>query len=241
MTRVRAVFSLLAAVLLSVLLVAPASAQTTVPMGPGFRYNGDGSTSGYCSLAAIGWDDLGNLVGLTAAHCMEGSGGPGGPVYGYGRADAGPIGRFSTHNAAWWAYYAEHGDSFPFDSSMDYSVIVFNDAVTAQTGVSPGGLRYRAVGAPGPFQWTCKDGGTTGVTCGPVTEVNNRNEVRAWTPVWFGDSGSGLQAGGLLVGITSALNPLAPWGPFQFVNITGVLADIARQGAVPGVGFEPIP
>lgn len=237
---VRVVLALLAAAL-AVVFAPTASAQTLTDLGGGMRINNTGNSDGYCTLAAVGEDDLGNLVALTAGHCMKA---PGDPLYLYGQPETGPLGHWVTYNVAWWTDYSTNGDKFPFDSSVDYSVILLDRSKVNPVSTTPNGLSIDTIG-PRPrqlFDVVCKDGQTTNVTCGRLIEpyTTDDNTIRTWQYVWFGDSGGPLVLGDGLVGIVSAINPIRLTGPFQFTGIHGVLDDIASQGPTTvGIGFEP--
>jgi len=79
-----------------------AAADGAVPLGGGAGIVVDGT---YCTLATIGHDKTGELVGFTAGHC----GGPGVPVVVEGSDSRGPVGTV-----------AAVGDG------MDYAVIKFD-------------------------------------------------------------------------------------------------------------------
>ena len=90
--------------LLAGFLTPTAVADGEVALGGGAGIVVEGS---YCTLATIGHDHAGELVGFTAGHC----GGPGAPVVAEGADNHGPVGAV-----------AAVGDG------LDYGVIKFDPA-----------------------------------------------------------------------------------------------------------------
>lgn len=89
---------------------ATAAADDKVVLGSGAGIVVDGR---YCTLATIGHDHVGDLVGFTAGHC----GGPGATVVAKGADNHGPVGTV-----------AAVGDG------LDYGVIKFDPAKVMPTG-----------------------------------------------------------------------------------------------------------
>lgn len=127
-------------------LAAPAprvTADTKVVMGGGAGIVVDGDTM--CTLTAIGHDNTGALIGFTSAHC----GGPGAEVAAEGSESNGMIGRMVAGN-----------------DGLDYAVIEFDpDKVTPVSNF--GGFVIAGIGPDPSFgQIACKQGRTTGNSCG---------------------------------------------------------------------------
>jgi hypothetical protein len=123
------------------LLGVTATAEDKVPLGGGAGIVVEGS---YCTLATIGHDNTGELVGFTAAHC----GGPGAPVVAEGAEDRGALGSVVA--------VGDH---------LDYSVIRFDPAKVVPIA-NFAGFAIDGVG-PDP-EWhppECKLGAATGEYC----------------------------------------------------------------------------
>ncbi len=225
----RALLLVLLIVLAGVAFSPSAGAVDKANIGPGYKMSPDAAGTLSCTFTAVGHDKFGTLVALIARHCAGSY-----DVYLTDRLDLGPVGRFVTLGPPPKA-------SFPsYDSSLDYAVIALDASKVNPVNRSPNGLTVDHIGTPvAPFRsWVCKDGRTSGVTCGPVTQSSG-NIIRTWNLVMPGDSGGPLVLGTGLVGIVSAYNYFNPLGPFQFVDIRGVLADLNARNA-PGAGFVPI-
>ena len=203
-----------------------ADAAPLVDISGGMSITNEAATT-LCSLGAVGYDDFGNLVGLTAGHCDPGDGAP---VYLGLNHKIGPVGTFATHSAT------PAGQVPPLE--LDYAVILLDPAKVHPISTTPNGLRIDHIGpVPRQWNWACKDGQTTGLTCGPVWSADG-NRVDGYIVVAPGDSGSPLVVGTGLVGFTSRFGYVLP--PFMFNGIHRDLADIASQGDVIGRGFEPV-
>lgn len=198
-----------------------AVAAPPVPLGGGSGITlGNGSEDLFdCTLATIGNDRGGRLVGFTAGHC----GGPGTTVKSEADPGAGVVGRIVGTNEV-----------------LDYSVIEFDRGRVAPVN-RVGNVTITGVGTPVGFpNVACKEGRTTGNTCGVVWgDVFNSQET--WTQVCVveGDSGAPLVVGTTLVAMVNAylLAPCA--GPEVGTNIDVIMADINGRGG-PGAGFRPI-
>ncbi|WP_036569079.1 hypothetical protein [Nocardia sp. BMG51109] len=195
---------------------AHAESRATLGGGSGIVVDGDS----LCSLTTIGWDARDRLVGFTAAHC----GRAGSRVAGEAHRDAGVVGTFSH-----------------VDELLDYAVIEFdpnsvvpvnNVAETTISGIG-GPARFPAVG--------CKQGRTTGRTCGLV--YGDVSGTQTWTAtqicVVSGDSGGPIAVGTTLVGMVNAYIQIPCLGPQIGVNFTTILAAIDGRGGV-GSGFHPV-
>lgn len=204
---------------LAILPAVQAQADDHVVVGPG-------TSIGTCTIASVGTDNHGNLVALTAGHCMR--------VPHEGVSVGGrQVGNFAAWSSTW------PSELFREDAQLDYAVIKLDPEVVTPTNFTPEGHRVdRITPYPDPRQLLCKYGQVTEHTCGKVLE-RDRNAVRSWQLVFPGDSGGPAYVGSALVGIASSINLLRVWAPVQFTGIGGVLADLAAQGGV-GAGFTPI-
>ncbi len=170
----------------------------------------------WCSIAAVGYDDQGNPVALSAGHCIKDE--PlDAPVYLYDNREAGPIGRLSTRNV-----------------ELDYVIIKLNPDVQLLSNGPR--VRVDSIGPANPGWITCKDGATTGVSCGlTIWQTPTRLYTTGW--MFSGDSGGSiLYQGTQLVGINRALTDRG----FEYVKASAILADLDYKGNVVGRGFTPV-
>lgn len=158
-------------------LVAPAAAQAAAPVGGGTPVL-VGGTAG-CTITAAGFDSTGAPVAFTAAHCSDRIDSP---VILKGNEGAGVIGTIVTRNEI-----------------LDYSVIRLDPAVAFP--VRQAGVTGRA-GTPDFGDVVCKDGLSTGHTCGVTWQ---REGPRFWSQACagHGDSGGPITHNGRLVGLLS--------------------------------------
>ncbi|MEV0250705.1 hypothetical protein AB0H76_29205 [Nocardia sp. NPDC050712] len=188
-----------------------------------------------CSLGAIGYDNAGRLVGLTAGHCA-----PTGSLVGSEtQLRAGAVGIVA---------YSDDGEG------LDFSVLVFDkQRVTPVRTV--GATTVAGIGAPpAPGSTVCSNGRTSGPGCGLVwgnlDEITTLNQAcskpgDSGGPVTVGDRLVGLNLGRLtgLAGIgfdipcSTAANPIH--SPAYFAPIGEILAAIDSMGG-PGAGFRPV-
>jgi len=177
----------------------------------------------HCTLATIGHDKTGALVGFTAGHC----GGPGADVVAEG---GGPIGTV-----------VDVGE-------MDYGVIKFDPAKVTPTS-SFAGFPVNGVG-PDPewHQAACTDGAANGVRCGGVASMPGPGPRGAISrsPFQAGDDGSPITCDGHLIGIAFGgidtpgdLQGLAPSHFTNFTKFSAIMGDVNARGGV-GAGFSPI-
>ncbi|RJO76953.1 serine protease [Nocardia panacis] len=173
-----------------------------------------------CTVTTVGYDGAGRLVGLTAGHCGE----AGSLVTAEANRGAGVIGRFA---------YANH--------DLDYAVIQFDpDRITPVNTV--GRVTITGLGAPAQFpQIVCKEGRTTGNTCGISWGDVFQSNVETWSQMCVveGDSGAPVVVGTTLVGMVNAYLAVACFGPEVGTNMSAILGDINARGDV-GAGFTPI-
>jgi hypothetical protein len=217
---------LTALIVLTTRVSGVAAADGTVVLGGGASIIVAGS---YCTLATVGHDHTGDLVGFTAASC----GGPGSQVVAEGGENHGTVG---TVAAA--------------DDDLDYAVIKFDPAKVVPTA-NFAGFTINGIGQdPSDFgQPVCTQGGATGNGCGAFRFGGPRpGIVAAVMPMWQpGDDGAPVTVDGQLVGITRKgyagyLNPV-PWPGLRsnigFTLFSAILADVNAKGG-PGAGFSPI-
>ncbi len=172
-----------------------------------------------CTLTTIGHDAAGRLVGLTAGHC----GAPGAAIVPEFAWDDTPVGTLVA--------------VYP---GIDVGVIEFDPALVTPVN-SVGGITITDTGHPLPFPGiACKDGRTTGVTCG-VTWLTDTTRHETWTQICVmeGDSGAPVVAGTTLVGMVNAYLQVPCLSPTVGTDIDAALATIDAHGGV-GAGFRPI-
>lgn len=186
-----------------------------------------------CTLATIGHDHAGDLVGFTASTC----GGPGSPVAAAGGA---PVGSVVAAN-----------------DYLHYSVIKFDPAkVTPVANFN--GFAINGIGPePAPNQLACEQGGATARDCGYVRPFSDSTPDRPVSRIQAsyesGDDGGPVTSGDLLVGMIYSgfhtfqgvptilgPNPPASKPEVRVIYISAILADVDAKG-VPGEGFSPIP
>ncbi len=199
---------------------APGIAQAVTPSVLG---GGSGIVVGgqnICTLTTIGRDSGSRLVGFTAGHC----GAAGAAIVPENDRDAGTVGTVVSAG-----------------SDLDYAVIEFDPAkVTPVNQV--GGTTITGLGGPArPPDTVCKEGRTTGRTCGPAygDMFTGGNSTWTQTCVVEGDSGAPLVVGTTLVGMVSGYLAVPCLGPQLGTDITAVVADVNARGG-PGAGFQPI-
>lgn len=209
--------------LTAALTPAAASAGDTVLLGGGAGIVVSGN---FCTLATVGKDGAGDLVGFTAASC----GGPGADVVAEGSESHGTIG---TVVAA--------------DDRLDYAVIKF-DPTKVFPVANFAGFAINGVGSdPGSGQPVCTQGGATGLGCGVIKFGGPRPDiVAADVPSYqAGDTGAPVTVDGHLVGLTRKGNT-AFLGPVPMVRthitfalFNAILDDVNAKGG-PGAGFAPV-
>ncbi|MFD4785356.1 S1 family peptidase [Rhodococcus qingshengii] len=179
---------------------------------------GDPGVIGLCTLTAVGYDDGGSLVGLTAGHC----GVAGDRVIAEYQPSAGVIGQFRYSSTV-----------------SDIAVIDLDDAM-----VSPlrtvGSTTINDFGAiPSPGTIVCKEGRRTGSTCGVTWGYDqSRGEIVEHACAMHGDSGGPVVVGDRLVGVVSngfppgCFDPGPPpfHSPINAVDIHIGVADINAHG-----------
>jgi hypothetical protein len=209
---------LITAVVVLSVLGATARADDKVPLGGGAGIVVNGAP---CTLATIGHDKTGELVGFTAASC----GGPGSSV----DIEGGPGGV---------------GNVVAANDDLDYAVIKFDPAKVVPTA-SFAGFAINGIGPDlgGDEQPPCTRGGATGYGCGSMKVRLKPAIAMARVPTWQpGDDGAPVTVDGQLIGMTRKGHTMAP---LMVTDITltlfsSILADVNANGG-PGAGFSPIP
>lgn len=228
--RFRVVSALAAAIALlgaPALPPATAMADDRVPIGGGAGIVIDGDTM--CTLTSIGHDNAGDLIGFTSAHC----GGPGAEVAAEAAQNRGVVGTMVAGN-----------------DNLDYAVIRFDP-----TKVAPvpnfDGFAIDGIGPdPAAGQIACKQGRTTGNSCGVVFGPGqDPGTIIMQVCGQQGDSGAPVVVDNQLVGMihgafsenlpTCVIKYIPLHTPATVVSINAVLADLAAKNR-PGAGFVPI-
>ncbi|GFG74151.1 serine protease [Mycobacterium botniense] len=205
-----------------------ATADDKVPLGGGAGIVVNGDT--LCTLTTIGTDNAGDLVGFTSAHC----GGPGAQVAAEAAKDRGTLGTMVAGN-----------------DNLDYAVIRFDPARVAPVANYDGFLIAGIGPDPAFGQIACKQGRTTGNSCG-VTWGPGQDPGTIVMQVCGrpGDSGGPVTVNNLLVGMihgafsenlpTCVIKYIPLHTPAVVVSINAVLADVNSKNR-PGAGFVPVP
>ncbi|RVW02526.1 S1 family peptidase [Rhodococcus spongiicola] len=197
--------------------IGTASAAPPTPMGGGSGIVIDNTYE--CTLTTIGHDNAGRLVGITAGHCGE----VGWPVVSESDPGAGVVGRFVVSNPEY-----------------DYAVIEFDPAKVTPVDTI-GRVTIDRIGTPAQFPTVaCKQGRTTGHTCGVVYgDLLQTQETWTQMCVVEGDSGSPVVVGTTLVAMVNAYLAVACFGPELGTNMTPILNQLNAADGV-GAGFTPI-
>ena len=220
--RLYAIFAILVLALTGAGLTAgTASAEPTVIVSNGVKITPTLEFPGYGTLGAVGYDNQGNLVGITAGHVDNNE--PGGPVWLEQNKGVGPIGYFVNTNRA-----------------LDYTVIVLDKEKVIPKSNGPGARidGLAPAGQPFLFQVACKDGQTTGVTCGAVV-AKDATGYNSYAVAYSGDSGGpGWVRDTKLAGITLSILNANPPGTTRWLSIFTILNNI--PAGTPGKGFVPV-
>lgn len=173
-----------------------------------------------CTVTTVGHDGAGRLVGLTAGHCGD----AGATVSAEVDRGYGEIGRFAYSN-----------------NELDYAVIEFTPGrITPVNRI--GNVSITGVGGPAQFPTiVCKEGRTTGNTCGITWGDVFQTNTETWSQMCVveGDSGAPVVVGSTLVGMVNAYLAMACVGPEVGTNMNSIMDDINARGGV-GAGFRPI-
>ncbi|MEV6656660.1 S1 family peptidase [Nocardia fluminea] len=173
-----------------------------------------------CTVTTVGYDGAGRLVGLTAGHCGD----AGATVSTEVDRGYGEVGRFVYSNP-----------------ELDYAVIEFTPGrITPVNRI--GNVTITGVGGPAQFPTiVCKEGRTTGNTCGITWGDVFATNTETWSQMCVieGDSGAPVVVGSTLVGMVNAYLALACIGPEVGTNMNSIMDDINARGGV-GSGYRPI-
>ncbi|CCF66279.1 S1 family peptidase [Nocardia cyriacigeorgica] len=173
-----------------------------------------------CTVTTVGHDAAGRLVGLTAGHCGD----AGAQVYAEVDRGYGPIGKFVFSN-----------------HELDYAVIQFDpNRITPVNRI--GNVTITGIGAAPQFPTiVCKEGRTTGNTCGVTWGDIFQTNYETWAQMCVveGDSGAPVVVGSTLVGMVNAYLAIACFGPEVGTNLTAIMDDVNARGGT-GSGFRPI-
>lgn len=230
--RMAASVAAIAGVLTASAGVGSVSADPSVVLGAASGIFFDNEAG--CSLTAVGHDNAGRLVGLTAGHCA-----PTGARVGAEHAPhAGVIGTVA---------YSDDGDYLDFAVlHLDASKVVPTRTIGATTVAGIGE-------PPAPGTLVCSDGRTTGRSCGVVWGELEGTSINQYCSQ-PGDSGGPVVVGDRLVGMnqgrltgigpidfnlpcTNAANPIHSPAYFQPIGV--ILRVLDRAGGV-GAGFRPL-
>ncbi|MTE11881.1 chymotrypsin family serine protease [Nocardia aurantiaca] len=173
-----------------------------------------------CTVTTIGHDGSGQLVGLTAGHCGD----AGARVWAEKDRAAGQIGQF---------IYSNH--------DLDYAVIQFDPGRVIPVN-RVGNVTITGIGGPPGFPMiVCKEGRTTGNTCGISWGDVFDTNVETWSQMCVveGDSGAPVVVGTTLVGMVNAYLAVACFGPEVGTNMSSIMNDLNGRGGA-GSGYVPI-
>lgn len=228
--------------LIASLFVGAGSAQAapTVPVGPGTGFSTDPvgvAPVNSCSITAVGRDSTGNLVAIGAGHCHRDGfpdlfpGTVGAPVY--KTAGGQKIGVLTDN------YAHNPGQTPPPNTELDYMVIDLDDNVVIPLSTSEdGNVTVHSFGTANTFQGLCKDGISTGFTCGLILGQST-HAYSSYAFSFGGDSGGATvrQGSTVLIGMVTGGNP---WGPYIYNKIQPTLNAINSSGKI-GAGFTLVP
>ena len=260
MKRILILLASIAAFVLPMLAFAPAAQAATGVVTNGTGWTGSLTANGpenRCTLAAVGYDQYGNKIAISAAHCVSQSPGPlpgGGWSNGNYVPDGGPVYEWTPNNGPRKhigniAYRSWNGTGYPVPVDQvnpnsfgtDYVVIKLNaDADLRSNGP---GARIDGIGVanPGLFTNMCKDGIGSGITCGIVVGDSPTRIFTAGLSTG-GDSGGPLFAAGTTK-ISGYVRGIAASGTsFEYVKFSAVLNEINSPGSpLPeGKGCSPV-
>ncbi|NMO01355.1 serine protease [Gordonia sp. TBRC 11910] len=194
-----------------------APAKAFIGGGSGILVLKGGNSAAACTLTTIGHSKTGKLIGITAGHC----GTPGQRVYSETYQNRGQIGTV-TYSA----------------SDLDMAIIAFDPAkvVPLRTvhGVTIRAIDPRAASFP---TIACKEGRTTGNTCG-IVWFSEDTAHYSQICVVEGDSGSPVVVGDRLIGMVNAYYFTSCIGPETGTNIEPILARVRSLPAYGG--YTPI-
>lgn len=190
-------------------MAVPPGAKASLGGGSGIVINQWDGSAAICTLTTIGHDQDGMLIGLTAGHCGD----PG-----------------QTVVSELWPIKAPLGVIAEVNSELDYALIRF-DATKVRPLRTVGQVTINSVQVRPPQfpDVACKDGRTTGHTCG-VTWISGHDVHITQICVIEGDSGSPVVLGTRLIGMVNAYFEVACAGPEKGTNIGPILRDLKTRG-----------
>ena len=208
-TVIAALCALLALTTLGVSTATAAPAKVNLGGGSGLLFPSGGGGFSACTLTTIGHDQNNALIGLTAGHCGK----AGTPVLAESSRAAGQLGVVAYSNEV-----------------LDYALIRF-DAAKVNPIARVGGVTIRGIRTQAPQfpEIGCKEGRTTGNTCG-VTWFSDGFAHFSQICVVEGDSGSPVVVGDRLVGMVNAYYFFGCIGPETGTNIKPILDDLTQHG-----------
>ncbi|MGS2807602.1 S1 family peptidase [Nocardia sp. MW-W600-9] len=173
-----------------------------------------------CTVTTVGYDGAGRLVGLTAGHCGD----AGATVTAEVDRGYGEIGRFAYSNP-----------------DLDYAIIEFTPGRIIPVN-RIGNVTITGIGGPAQFPTiVCKEGRTTGNTCGITWGDVFQTNTETWAQMCVieGDSGAPVVVGSTLVGMVNAYLAVACFGPEVGTNMSSIMNDVNARGGI-GAGFHPV-
>ena len=218
----------------STVLAPAANAATPVTVSAGLKWTPTpggntwfGLLPNWCTMTAVGTDDLGNKIGITAGHCVANQN-PGAKIHEYKNnlpAFLNPaIGELVYKDTT---------------AEKDYAIIKFyNDRVVLDS-TTPGGLEVTHVAQAVVGQHVQKDGATTGVDGGDVKAVNGFDVRTTYFEASGGDSGAPLitDDGGVVARLRGPeqSTPISPATGLIWRGLPDAIAEI--PAGAPGHGF----
>ena len=188
---------------------AEAAPKVAIGGGSGILVLKGGNNAAACTVTAIGRSN-GRLVGLTAGHC----GTPGQWIVKESAQGRGRIGRIVAKSNA----------------NLDAAIISFDSSKVRPVRSVRGTTIRRISTNPGGFPDTlCKQGRTTGRTCG-VNWLSDGAFHYSQMCVVEGDSGAPVVRGTSLVGMVNAYYFFACVGPETGTNIGPIMRWMSRAG-----------
>lgn len=212
--------------------------------GDGITFTSQVPTPGFCSIAAIGYDDFDNLVAFTAGHCVINVG-TNAAVWKVGEQSAGVIGRTTP------VYSPGSTDFFgqPTTSKPDYAVINLDKTKVRGSNTSEPGPNGKTVvlnsiktaptgGNHGEFCASGHENADGHVECSSNGILVNSQFVNSWIGMTGGSSGGPLarQETGEWYAIATGYRPLeVPSAVYQRADKALAHADTFNSY---GKGFE---
>lgn len=249
----RLITTLAASIVLSVGMAPTAVAQedTRVVLRPGDGITfstADVSQTGWCSIAAVGRDNAGRLIGITAGHCVNNQyvGTNNKPVYKVGSqsvviARTTPV--FQPGSLDWFGLFVTN-------TKPDYAALVLDETKVRYEPTSAVDAEGQSVTITGTRRFTstgrfnigsvCHAGYTTKVRCSAPTDgiIVRSNLINAYPKFEAGDSGGALVDNtGKLIGVLTGFTADYPANASTRMDV--IVADMNAKGSY-GAGWTPI-